>query len=88
MRANYGVDVWLPAEVVVFDMSPRRPVFHQLDRSTLGWTMCGRPTWDPDTNTATCDVLPTRHARRFARPCRYCWPALRQATLELEVGPL
>lgn len=79
MKATYaGITVDLGELVYVIDTGPARPVFHRNDG---GATACG-------TLASVRIGLPARHVRRFARPCRRCWPELNRATLELLAGPL
>jgi len=91
MRRDFaGVTVELPWLVVLLETDRRRPVFHRPVRVDLSDTRtgCGRPIFD--NRWETCQ-LPVRHALRFARPCRQCWPQIArngQIELELERAPL
>jgi hypothetical protein len=95
--AGQSIDI---GEVVyLVDPEPARPTFHRLKQDGCAsgglWTACGlprgtAPAMDADGALHGSVVrIPARHARRFARPCLRCWPAIgRQAELELKGGPL
>lgn len=92
MKRRYGgVEIDLPGLVDVFDLEARRPIFHHERREQ---TACGIDRYTPTNDGVSFLVpttIPTKHARRFARPCRRCWPALArdgQLELELEEAPL
>jgi hypothetical protein len=85
-RAYGGVKITIPSSVWIFDPDLRRPVFHA--RRTCRLPRGEYPGY-PGARSAL--GLPARHAIRFARPCRICWPELRddpQLELELLEGPL
>jgi hypothetical protein len=51
---------------VIFRPWPDEPIFHALEHRD---TRCGRAVglYTP--------LLPLKHVRKFARPCRSCWPS-------------
>lgn len=68
-------------DVVIGDMQATAPIYHRIDYSktnpgyTKGFTACGLVDWTSDYGWRM-DLIPTRHAAKFARPCKKCWPEL------------
>jgi hypothetical protein len=93
MKQVYGgVAIETGHVVAFFELWTARPVFHRwtegLDRVPASG--CGRPLFERGT-LASATLLPPKHAIRFARPCRVCWPELARSTqleLELKAGRL
>lgn len=81
LELDLGHTAWL------FDPEAAVPIFHAAGLRYRGdgtearilVTRCGLPVHAEDRNGyRTAAHLPPRHAVRFARPCRRCWPALLQ----------
>lgn len=101
MRRDYGgITVQLPGTVTIFDLDARRPVYHSApyerardcpdswERRTLCGVLVHRHVYETDAAEHHGVGVPARHAVRFARPCRRCWPELLGSTLELLAGRL
>ena len=72
---------------VIFDWWPATPVYHAFDDERLregddvgisaSFTVCGRLVSEYNRETQRLrepgDWIPTKHARKFARPCRRCY---------------
>lgn len=52
---------------IIFKPWPDKPVYH--GHAGHGLTLCGRRIGD------TTPMLPMKHAKRFGRPCRSCYPS-------------
>lgn len=70
-----------PFFVYILNIWPDEPIYHRSEdierwrartleerRTQRDWTACGRPVSDYKPQ------LPHKHARKFARPCKGCFP--------------
>lgn len=76
--------VGLPPQVAIGSWGSTTPVAHnynwEWERPGLSITpACGSRKYNPEWDRVVgiperWDIIPTRHARRFSRPCRRCFP--------------
>ncbi len=58
----------MPQWAIIFQIWKEEPVFHKLAIASRDYTSCGRRIG------VYLPLLPMKHARKFGRPCRGCFP--------------